>query len=173
MTLESMGKPAFSIGRIAPTPGLVNQFFNVSTGIGDNGEIDTRGPWNEGDDWIFTESPALQATDASGAPSIVTESSPPEAAAGLDELLIDQLRDILHAEKQLTKALPTMAEAARFDQLRELFEVHLSETEAQVERLNECFEMLGKTPRAKVCKGMQGLVEEGQELIEESTKKED
>jgi Mn-containing catalase len=173
LALESMGKPAFSIGRIAPTPGLVNQFFNVSTGIGDHGEIDTRGPWNEGDDWVFTESPALQATDASGAPSIVTESSPPEAAAGLDELLIDQLRDILHAEKQLTKALPKMAEAARFDQLRELFEVHLAETEGQVERLNECFELLGKSPRAKPCKGMQGIVEEGQEVMQEGEKKDD
>jgi Mn-containing catalase len=171
LALESMGKPAFSIGRIAPTPGLVNQFFNVSTGVGDHGEIDTRGPWNEGDEWVFTESPALQSTDASGAPSIVTESSPPEGVLGLDDLLIDQLRDILHAEKQLTKALPKMAEAARFDQLRELFEVHLAETEAQVERLNECFELLGKTPRAKPCKGMQGIVEEGQEVMQEGEKK--
>src|SRR5207248_9642057 len=48
LALESMGKPALSIGRIAPTPGLVNQFFNDSTGTGDHGEIDTRGPWNEG-----------------------------------------------------------------------------------------------------------------------------
>jgi Mn-containing catalase len=173
LALESMGKPAFSIGRIAPTPGLVNQYFNVSTGFGDHGEIDTRGPWNEGDDWVFTESPALQSTDASGAPSIVTESSPPEAAVGLDELLIDQLRDILHAEKQLTKALPKMAEAARFDQLRELFEVHLAETEDQVGRLNECFNLLGKTPRAKPCKGMQGIVEEGQEVMQEGEKKDD
>jgi Mn-containing catalase len=173
LALESMGKPAFSIGRIAPTPGLVNQYFNVSTGAGDQGEIDTRGPWNEGNDWVFTESPALQSTDASGAPSIVTESSPPEAALGLDELLIDQLRDILHAEKQLTKALPKMAEAARFDQLRELFEVHLAETEGQVERLNVCFDLLGKTPRAKACKGMQGIVEEGQEVMQEGEKKDD
>jgi Mn-containing catalase len=173
LALESMGKPAFSIGRIAPTPGLVDQFFNDSTGTGDHGEIDTRGPWNEGGDWVFTASPALQNADVGGAPSIVTESSPPDAPVGFDELLIDELRDILHAEKQLTKALPKMAEAARYDQLRELFENHLIETEAQVERLNECFKLLGKTPRAKVCKGMQGLVEEGQELIEESTKKED
>jgi Mn-containing catalase len=173
LALESMGKPAFSIGRIAPTPGLVEQFFNDSTGTGDHGEIDTRGPWNEGGDWVFTASPALQNADVGGAPSIVTESSPPDAPVGFDELLIDELRDILHAEKQLTKALPKMAEAARYDQLRELFENHLIETEAQVERLNECFKLLGKTPRAKVCKGMQGLVEEGQELIEESTKKED
>ena len=50
--LESLGKPAFSIGRIAPTAGLVDQFFNDSTGEGEHGEIDTRGPWNEGGDWV-------------------------------------------------------------------------------------------------------------------------
>src|SRR5881227_4218493 len=60
LALENMSKPAFSIGRIAPTPGLVDQFFNDSTGTGDHGEIDTRGPWNEGGDWVFTESPAIQ-----------------------------------------------------------------------------------------------------------------
>jgi Mn-containing catalase len=173
LALESMGKPAFSIGRIAPTPGLVNQFFNDSTGSGDHGEIDTRGPWNQGEDWVFTDSPALRSGDPGAAPSIVTESSPAESAAGLDELLIDELRDILHAEKQLTKALPKMAEAARFDQLRELFELHLAETEAQIERLNECFDLLDKTARAKPCRGMQGLVEEGQEVMAEGEKKED
>ncbi|EJN15514.1 Mn-containing catalase [Bradyrhizobium sp. YR681] len=171
--LESMNKPAFSIGRIAPTPGLVDQFFNDSTGSGDNGEIDTRGPWNEGEDWIFTESPALQGSEPGAAPSIVAESSPSEPVVGLDDLLIDQLRDLLHAEKQLTKALPQMIEAARYDQLCELFTVHLAETEAQIERLNECFELLGKKPRAKACKGMQGLVEEGDEVIKESAKKDD
>lgn len=171
--LESMNKPTFSIGRIAPTPGLVDQFFNDSTGSGDNGEIDTRGPWNEGEDWIFTESPALQSGEAGATPSIVAESSPSEQSVGLDDLLIDQLRDLLHAEKQLTKALPQMIEAARYDQLCELFTVHLAETEAQIERLDECFELLGKKPRAKACKGMQGLVEEGDEVIKESAKKDD
>jgi Mn-containing catalase len=171
--LESMAKPAFSIGRIAPTPGLVNQFFNDSTGSGDEGEIDTRGPWNEGGDWVFTDSPALQTSQAGAQTSIVTESSAPEGIEGLDELLIDQLRDLLHAEKQLTKAIPKMVEAARFDRLRELFEIHLTETEMQVERLNECFELLGQTAKAKPCKGMQGIVEEGQEVIEESAGKED
>ncbi len=173
LALESMNKPAFSIGRIAPTPGLVDQFFNDSTGSGDHGEIDTRGPWNEGGDWVFTESPALQDGEPGAAPSIVAESSPPADEAGLSDLLIDELRDILHAEKQLTKALPKMAEAARFDQLRELFEQHLAETEAQIERINECFELLGKTARAKPCKGMMGLVEEGQEVMEEGEDKED
>src|SRR3979411_807131 len=172
LALESMGKPAFSIGRVAPTPGLVNQYFNDSTGAGDHGEIDTRGPWNEGDDWVFVESPAIQSGEPGVASSIVTESSPAESLEGLDELLIHELRDNLHAEKQLTKALPKMAEAARFDQLRELFEQHLSETETQIERLNECFDLLGKTARAKPCRGMIGLVEEGQEILEESEKKE-
>jgi Mn-containing catalase len=173
LALESMSKPAFSIGRIAPTPGLVDQFFNDSTGTGDHGEIDTRGPWNEGGDWVFTESPAIQAGEPGPASAIVTESSPPADEAGLGDLLINELRDILHAEKQLTKALPKMAEAARFDQLRELFEQHLAETEAQVERINECFEMLGKSARAKPCKGMMGLVEEGQEIMAEGEDKED
>jgi Mn-containing catalase len=171
--LESMNKPAFSIGRIAPTPGLVDQFFNDSTGSGDNGEIDTRGPWNEGDDWVFMESPALQSGDTGAAPSIVAESSPSEPLVGLDDLLIDQLRDLLHAEKQLTKALPQMIEAARYGQLGELFTVHLAETEAQIERLDNCFGLLGKKPRAKSCKGMQGLVEEGDEVIKEGVKKDD
>jgi Mn-containing catalase len=173
LALESMSKPAFSIGRIAPTPGLVDQFFNDSTGTGDHGEIDTRGPWNEGGEWVFTESPAIQAGEAGPASAIVTESSSPVDEAGLGDLLIDELRDILHAEKQLTKALPKMAEAARFDQLRELFEQHLGETETQIERINECFELLGKAARAKPCKGMMGLVEEGQEIMTEGEEKED
>ncbi|MBR0742268.1 DUF892 family protein [Bradyrhizobium liaoningense] len=173
LALESMAKPAFSIGRIAPTPGLVDQFFNDSTGTGDHGEIDTRGPWNEGGEWVFTESPAIQAGEPGPATAIVTESSSPVDEAGLGDLLLDELRDILHAEKQLTKALPKMAQAARFDQLRELFELHLGETETQIERINECFELLGKSARAKPCKGMMGLVEEGQEIMAEGEQKED
>jgi Mn-containing catalase len=171
--LESMKKPAFSVGKIAPTPGLVDQFFNDSTGTGDEGEIDTRGPWNEGGDWEFVSSPALQDTQVDTPVSIKTESSPPIAPGGMDDLLADELRDILHAEKQLLKALPKMAKAARFDRLRELFEVHLAETEQQVERLNECLSLLGVNVRAKPCKGMMGIVEEGQEVMEEGGQKED
>lgn len=58
--LESMGKPMFSIGRIPPTPGLVDQYFNDSTGIGDRGETDYRGPWNQGGDWEYVNAPAFQ-----------------------------------------------------------------------------------------------------------------
>jgi Mn-containing catalase len=172
LALESMGKPSLSIGRLAPTPGLVNQFFNDSTGMGDDGEIDARGPWNEGNDFIFTESPALTSGDPT-APSIVAESAPADDDLGLQELLVGELRDLLHAEKQLTKALPQMAKAARFDRLQELFEIHLAETQEQIERINECFKMMGETARAKPCKGMQGLVEEGREVIKEGSEKED
>jgi len=171
--LESMKKPAFSIGKIAPTPGLVSQFFNDSTGSGDEGEIDTRGPWNEGGDWEYVASPALQDPSAGGTSPVKAESSPPIVSEGLQELLIDQLRDILHAEKQLLKALPKMAKAARYDRLRELMDLHLAETEEQVERINECFSLLGVTARAKACKAMMGLVEEGEEVIEEGKEKED
>jgi hypothetical protein len=58
--LESMGKDPFSIGKIAPTPVLVDQYFNDSTGVGDEGETDARGPWNEGGDWEIVDSPALE-----------------------------------------------------------------------------------------------------------------
>jgi Mn-containing catalase len=58
--LESMGKPAFSIGRIPPTPELVNQYFNDSTGVGDRGETDARGPWNQGGEWQMVDAPAFK-----------------------------------------------------------------------------------------------------------------
>jgi Mn-containing catalase len=64
--LDSMGKPAFSIGAIPPTPGLVDQYFNDSTGTGDRGEIDARGPWNEGGDWQMVDAPALQDVETVG-----------------------------------------------------------------------------------------------------------
>jgi Mn-containing catalase len=173
--LESLGKPRFVIGRIAPTAGLVDQFFNDSTGQGDHGEIDARGPWNEGEAWEFIEAPAFQdiRDDLPESPPIHAESSDLTEPDFIQELLVDQLRDILHAEKQLLKALPKMAKAARSAQLQRIFEIHLEETEAQVERLNDCFGILGTAARAKPCKGMMGLVEEGEDVIAESKKKED
>jgi len=175
LALESMGKPALSIGKIAPTPKLVDQFFNDSTGDGDHGEVDIRGPWNEGDPWEYVESPALQTVNGNGTEtsSIHAESSGPENAEAIEELLIDQLRDILHAEKQLLKAIPKMSKAARSAQLQTLFETHLAETEEQVERLNEALKLLDAPARAKPCKGMAGLVEEGDEVMKESEEKED
>ncbi len=60
LALESMGKPMFSIGTLPPTPGVVDQYFNDSTGIGDRGEPDVRGPWNEGGSWEYVEAPAFK-----------------------------------------------------------------------------------------------------------------
>jgi Mn-containing catalase len=173
LALESMGRPPLSIGKIAPTPKLVDQYFNDSTGEGEHGEIDSRGPWNEGEPWEFVESPAFQELPAiEGSPAIHAESTPIESEP-MRELLVHELRDLLHAEKQLLKALPKMAKAARSTQLQGLLELHLQETEAQVQRLTESLEILGETARAKPCKGMAGLVEEGEEVMTEGKKKDD
>ena len=86
---------------------------------------------------------------------------------GLNDLFIDELRGILSAEKQLVKALPKMAKAATSPELRKGFEKHLAETHTHVTRLQEVFESIGETARAKTCKAMEGLVAEGAEIIEE------
>jgi len=85
----------------------------------------------------------------------------------LDILLEEELKDIYSAEKQLLKALPKMAKKASSDELRTAFEEHLTVTEGQVTRLEEVFEVLGKTAKAKTCKAMEGLIEEATELMEE------
>jgi ferritin-like metal-binding protein YciE len=86
----------------------------------------------------------------------------------LKELYIDELRDIYNAENQLTKALPKMAKAATSDELRAGFEEHLEQTKGHVERLEQIFQELGEKPTGKKCKGMEGLVEEGDEMIKEA-----
>jgi Mn-containing catalase len=83
----------------------------------------------------------------------------------LRELLAEELKDLLHAESQLVKALPKMAKAAKDSDLKTAFEDHLEQTKGHVERLKEVFELLDEKPKAKPCKGMAGLVEEGQEVI--------
>src|ERR1700757_1018637 len=100
------------------------------------------------------------------------ESSGLTETGPIQELLINQLRDILHAEKQLLNALPKMEKAARSAQLQRLFQQHLQETEEQVTRLEESFAILGTPARAKPCKGMMGLIEEGDEVIKQSEEKE-
>jgi Mn-containing catalase len=87
------------------------------------------------------------------------------------ELLVDQLQDLLHAERQLTGALPKMAEAANHPKLKEAFEKHLIQTQAQLERLQQCFDLLGEKAEAKPCKAMKGLVDEGEETIKEGQEK--
>src|SRR5215212_2081739 len=86
---------------------------------------------------------------------------------GLQELLIEELRDIYHAEGQLLKALPKMAKAATSERLKEAFERHLEETEQHVERLERAFESLGEPVKGKKCQAMEGLIAEGKEVMDE------
>jgi ferritin-like metal-binding protein YciE len=85
----------------------------------------------------------------------------------LNDLFLETLKDMYHAEKQILKALPKMAKAAESDQLRQAFELHRAETEGQVERLEQVFELLGKAARGKPCEAIQGMVEESQEVMED------
>ena len=85
----------------------------------------------------------------------------------LEDLYVDELRDLYSAENQLVKALPKMAKAASSEDLKAGFEEHLEQTEGHVERLEKIFEALDKSPKGKKCKAMEGLVEEGSEVIEE------
>jgi ferritin-like metal-binding protein YciE len=83
------------------------------------------------------------------------------------ELLVEQMRDLYDAEKQLVKALPKMAKAASNEQLQEAFENHLAQTEEHVQRLERAVEMIGTSAKSKPCAGMKGLVEEAKETMEE------
>jgi len=86
---------------------------------------------------------------------------------GLKELYVDELKDLYNAENQLVKALPKMAKAASSEELRAGFEEHLEQTKSHVQRLEQIFEMLDESPKGKKCKGMEGLIEEGSEIMEE------
>jgi ferritin-like metal-binding protein YciE len=87
--------------------------------------------------------------------------------ATMDDLFIDEIRDLYDAEKQLTKALPKMAKASSSPDLRTAFENHLEETQGHVERLEEIFESLGQKGSGKKCAAMAGLIKEGDELASE------
>jgi ferritin-like metal-binding protein YciE len=88
------------------------------------------------------------------------------AAKNMQDLLIEELRDIYHAEKQLTRALPKMARAASNEQLKQAFTQHLEETQGQIERLEQVFEKLDTRTRGKHCHAMEGLIEEAKEIME-------
>lgn len=85
----------------------------------------------------------------------------------LQDLYVEELRDIYNAEQQLLKALPKMAKAASSEQLKSAFKEHLEETQTHVERLVTIFELLDQSPQGKKCKGMEGVIAEGTEMIEE------
>jgi ferritin-like metal-binding protein YciE len=90
----------------------------------------------------------------------------------LKELYVAELKDLYSAENQLLKALPKMAKAATSSALKKGFEKHLEETKGQVERLEQIFNALDESPKGKKCKAMEGLVEEGKEVMEEDAEPE-
>jgi Mn-containing catalase len=85
----------------------------------------------------------------------------------LKELLVEQLQDLLNAENQIIGSLPKMVEAAHDAKLKEVFEKHLIQTKNQTKRLEQSLKTLGASADSKPCKGMKGILEEGQETIEE------
>ena len=85
----------------------------------------------------------------------------------LEMLFVETLKDVLHAEKQILRALPKMARTAASQELKQAFETHREETEAQVERLQQVFEMINKPARAKTCDAILGIIEESKEVMEE------
>ena len=89
------------------------------------------------------------------------------SADNLREALVEEIRDLYNAEKQLLKALPKMAKGASNDELRDAFESHLEETEGHVTRLERVFELLDEKPRGKHCAGMAGIIEEGSDVLQE------
>jgi ferritin-like metal-binding protein YciE len=88
-------------------------------------------------------------------------------AKTLQDLFHDTLKDIYFAEKKILSALPKMAKAANSDELSAAFEKHEDETEGQVERLEQVFQILGETPKGKTCDAIVGIIEEGQEIMRE------
>ena len=85
----------------------------------------------------------------------------------LGDLFMETLKDIYHAEKQILRALPKMAKAAQSSELRQAFQTHTEQTRVQVDRLEKIFAMSGERPKAKTCHAILGLVEEGEEVMEE------
>jgi ferritin-like metal-binding protein YciE len=90
-----------------------------------------------------------------------------KAPKQLDELFHDTLKDIYFAEKKILAALPKMAKAAQNEDLKAAFEKHLKETEGQVDRLEQVFELIDQKPQGKKCDAIMGIIEEGQEIAKE------
>ncbi|RKE80188.1 DUF892 family protein [Rhizobium sp. AG855] len=89
------------------------------------------------------------------------------ATKTLDDLFHETLKDIYYAERKILKALPKMARAAQDEKLKDAFQQHKDETEGQIERLQQVFELIGKRPRGKTCAAIEGILEEGEEIMEE------
>ncbi len=89
------------------------------------------------------------------------------AVKTVQDLFVEELRDIYHAEKQITKALPKMMKSATAPELKQVFELHLEQTKGQIDRLEQVFEQLDVAKRGKRCEAMEGLLEEARSTMEE------
>jgi ferritin-like metal-binding protein YciE len=89
-------------------------------------------------------------------------------ASTLQELFLTTLQDIYHGEKQILKALPKMAKSASTPELKQAFQHHTEQTEGQVERLQRVFELMNKSARGKTCEAIEGIIEEGKEVMTET-----
>jgi ferritin-like metal-binding protein YciE len=85
----------------------------------------------------------------------------------LDDLFYETLKDIYYAERQIAKALPKMARAAQDEKLKTAFRTHKEETEGQIDRLKQVFEIIGKRAQGKTCPAIDGIIEEGEEILDE------
>jgi ferritin-like metal-binding protein YciE len=83
----------------------------------------------------------------------------------IEKLFVEELKDLYSAENQITKALPKMVKATKSNELRGAFEHHLKETEGQIRRLDQIFQMLNTNPKGKTCEGMKGVLEEGEQML--------
>lgn len=115
----------------------------------------------------------MQNTKTKKNPAGKPRSSNGTAAAGqsnsqLEKFFVDSLKDIYWAEKHLTKELPKMQKAATTQELKDAIDTHTAQTEEQVARLEQVFELMGKKPQAKKCDAMEGLIKEGQSIVEET-----
>ena len=121
-----------------------------------------------------TETKSTKSTGAKKAPATKTQSKgqtvkpKSDAAEGLRELFVDSLKDIYWAEKALTKALPKMAKNATSENLIKAINEHLTVTEGQIGRLEEVFKLIGEKASAKKCDAMEGLIKEGESIMEET-----
>lgn len=108
---------------------------------------------------------SVEPTKENGRRTVKAKSA---AAEGLRELFIDELKDIMYAERALVKSLPKMANNASEGKLRDAINEHIAVTERQVERLSQVFELLGESDRGKKCEAMEGLIKEGETILEDT-----
>lgn len=112
--------------------------------------------------------PNTKTKRATGTKTSTANSGTTKPSSKLEKFFIDQLKDIYWAEKHLLKALPKMQKAATTEQLQQAFEDHIAATEEHVNRLDQVFEIMGRKPQAKKCDGMEGLITEGEHVVEET-----